>query len=72
MSSCAGNGGVQQHRAGLGKPHAVTATLQQRRADDVFQPPDLLAQGRLGDKHPLRGPGEAPRVGERHEVPEMP
>jgi len=48
------------------------AAVQQLRADDLFEPPDLLAQGRLGDEHPLRGVGEAARVGERYEVTQMP
>ena len=67
-----GAGRVQQHGAGRGEPQAFAAALQQRRADDLFQPPDLLAQGRLGDEHPLRGVSEAARVGDRDEVTQMP
>jgi hypothetical protein len=46
--------------------------MQQLRADELLQPPDLLAQGRLGDEHPLRGVRETTRLGHRHEVPQMP
>ena len=62
-------GGARQHGARRGQAQALAPALQQRRADDFFQPPDLLAQGRLGDEHPLRGVREA---GERHEIPQMP
>jgi hypothetical protein len=65
-------GGVQQHGARRGEPHPVTEALQQRRADDLFQPPDLLAQGRLGDEHLFYGAGEGARVGDRGEVPQVP
>jgi hypothetical protein len=65
-------GGVQQHGAGGGEPQSLASALQQRGADDLFQPPDLLAQGGLGDEYLLRGAGEAARVGERYEVPQMP
>lgn len=67
-----GAGCIQQHGAGLGQLQAFPATLQQLRADDLFESPDLLAQGRLGDEHLLRGVGETARVGERYEVTQMP
>jgi hypothetical protein len=67
-----GAGCVEQHGAGRRESEPFTAALQQRRADDLFQPPDLLAQGGLGDEHLLRRPGEAARVDERREVPQMP
>ena len=51
---------------------AFPATLQQPRADDLFESPDLLAQSRLGDEHLLRGVGETARVGECYEVTQMP
>jgi hypothetical protein len=47
-------GGVRQHGARRRGPHAVAAAPQ-RRADDLLQPPDLLAEGRLGDEQRLRG-----------------
>ena len=65
-------GGVQQHGARRGQPHPVAAAVQQRRAEDLFQPPDLLAEGRLGDEQPFRGAGEGARIGDRYEVPQVP
>jgi hypothetical protein len=65
-------GRVQQHGAGLGQLQAPAVAVQQLRADELLQPPDLLAQGRLGDEHPLRGVRETTRLRHRHEVPEMP
>jgi hypothetical protein len=65
-------GRVQQYGAGLGEPQAVTPALQQRGADDLFQPPDLLAQGGLGDEHSLRGVREGARVGQSYEVALVP
>jgi hypothetical protein len=38
----------------------------------VFQPPDLLAEGRLGDEHLFCGAGEGASVGDRGEVPQAP
>ena len=66
-----GAGGVQQHHAGLRHLKALAAAVQQRRADDLFQPPDLLAQGWLGDEHPLRGVSEAACIGDRGEVTQV-
>ena len=51
-------GGGQQHGARRGQLHPVPAAGQQRRADELFQLPDLLAEGRLGDEQLLRGTGE--------------
>jgi hypothetical protein len=65
-------GDVQQHRARGGQPHPVPAADQQGRADELFQPPDLLAEGRLGDEHLFCGPGEGARLGDGHEIPQVP
>jgi hypothetical protein len=46
--------------------------VQELHADDLLQPPDLLAQRRLGHEDPLRGLGEAARIGERDKVAKMP
>ena len=46
--------------------------MQQRGADDLFQPLDLLAEGRLSDEQPLRRVRERARVGDRGEVPQVP
>ena len=67
-----GAGRLQQHGAGLGQLQALAPAVQQLRADELLQPPDLLAQGRLGDEHTLRGVRETTRLGHRHEVPQMP
>ena len=65
-------GRVQQYGARRREPEAFAPALQQRGADDFFQPPDLLAQGGLGDEHPLRGVREAARVSEGYEVTQVP
>jgi hypothetical protein len=65
-------GRVQQHAARRGEPQPFVAAVQQRRAHDLFQAPDLLAQGGLGDEDPLCGVREAARIGDRYEVAQMP
>jgi len=65
-------GGRQQHGAGRRQLHAVAPAVQQWGADDLFQPVDLLAEGRLGDEQPLRGAGEGACVGDCDEVPQVP
>jgi transposase InsO family protein len=63
--------GVRRGRA-VRTTTAVAAAAQQRRAEDLFQPPDLLAEARLGDEQPFRGAGEGARLGDRDEIPQMP
>jgi hypothetical protein len=63
---------VQQYAARRGETQPFATAVQQRRAYDLFQAPDLLAQGGLGDEDPLRGVREAARIGDRHEVAQMP
>jgi len=46
--------------------------VQQLRADDVLQAPQLLAQRRLRDEHALRRVREAAGLGDRHEVAQVP
>ena len=65
-------GGVQQHGARRRELHPVAVAVQQPGADELFQPPDLLAERGLGDEQPLRGAGEGARLGDRDEVPQMP
>ena len=67
-----GPGLLQQYGPRGGQPDALALAVQQRRADDLLQAPDLLAQRRLGDVHPLRRMGEGARVGDRHEVAQVP
>jgi len=52
--------------------YALASAVQQRGADDLFQPLDLLAEGGLGDEQSLRGAGEGARVGDRGQVPQVP
>ena len=63
---------LQQHPARVGQPHAATPADQQRGAHHLLQPPDLLAQRRLGDEDPLRRPRERAGIGDRHQVAQMP
>jgi hypothetical protein len=65
-------GGLQQYGARRGERHPVPAAVQQPGAEDLFQLPDLLAEGWLGDEQPLRGAGEGARVGDGREVPQVP
>jgi hypothetical protein len=65
-------GCLQQYGARRGEPHAVAPAVQQRGADHLFQPLDLLAEGRLGDEQALRGVREGARVGDGDEVPQVP
>src|ERR1700749_3828074 len=65
-------GGVEQHGTRPSKPNAFSPAMQELRADDLLQPPDLLAQRRLSDEYSLRGLGKAARIGERDEVAQMP
>ena len=67
-----GPGLLQQHGPRGGQPDALAPAVQQLGADDLFQPPDLLAERGLRDVHPLRRMGEGARVGNRHEVAQMP
>jgi hypothetical protein len=46
--------GFLQHAAHLGQLDALPPALQQRRADHLLQPPDLLGQRRLRDEYLLR------------------
>jgi hypothetical protein len=66
------SGLVQQHAASRGQPQPLASALKQRRAHDLLQPSDLLAQGRLGNEDLLGGAGKAARIGQRHEVAQMP
>ena len=67
-----GPGGFQQHGTGRCEPDTLAPTVQQLRADDVLQAPQLLAQRRLRDEHALRRVREAAGLGDRHEVAQVP
>jgi hypothetical protein len=64
---------IRQHGlAGLGEPYRAAGPVEQLRAELPLQPADLRAHPGLGDAHPLGGPGEAPLLGHRDEVLELP
>jgi hypothetical protein len=73
--------GGRDPQSGSNSPRIITSSgagtasvlvVQKRGAHYLFQAPDLLAQGGLGDEDPLRGGREAARIGDRHEVAQMP
>jgi hypothetical protein len=53
----------QQPLAGLGRRHVLAAAIEQRLADIVLQPLDLLADGGLGAVNPFAGAGKAAGIG---------
>ena len=61
-----------QQLTGLGDRHPARGPLDERDADLLLEPADLLRQRRLGDVLALGGAGEVALVGERDEVPELP
>jgi hypothetical protein len=62
---------LQEHGARRGQPYPLTAALQQWRAHHLLKAPDLLAQRRLSDEHPLRGVRGRASVGDRHKIAQM-
>ncbi len=58
----------QQPLAGLGRRHVLATAVQQRLADIVFQPLDLLADGGLGAVDAFAGAGEAAGIDHGHET----
>ena len=57
--------------AGVGDRHLPRRPLDQRQADLVLEPADLLGERGLGDVLARRGAGEVALVGERDEVAEL-
>ena len=45
--------------------------MEQRRAEFLFQLPDLRAKRRLADTHPFGRPGEIQLFGDRNEIAKM-
>ena len=60
-----------QQLPGLGDRHPARRPLDERDADLLLEPADLLRQRRLGDVLTLGGAGEVALVGERDEVFEL-
>jgi hypothetical protein len=67
-----GRGRAGTGTASRGQPQPVAPALQQGRAHDLLEPPDLLAQRRLGNEDLLGGASEVARIGQRHEIAQMP
>jgi hypothetical protein len=63
---------LEQNAARVGQLHAVTLAVEQRSADHLLQPTDLLAQRWLRDEHRLRRMGERASIGDCHQIPQMP
>ncbi|GGX75589.1 hypothetical protein GCM10010510_20300 [Streptomyces anandii JCM 4720] len=61
----------QQRLARGGERDVAPGPQEQIRAQFPLQRLDLLRQRRLGDMDHVRGPGEVPRLGHRHEVLEL-
>ena len=58
----------QQPLAGFGRRHILAVAVQQRLADIVFQPLDLLADGRLRAVDAFAGAGEAAGIDDGNET----
>ena len=58
----------QQPLAGFGRRHVLAGAVEQRLADIVFQPLDLLADGGLGAVDALAGAGETAGIDHRDET----
>jgi hypothetical protein len=52
----------------LGEPHGAGGALEQGQAELPFQPSNLLADRRLHDVQPRRGPAEVQLLGHGEEV----
>jgi hypothetical protein len=64
-------GARQQPLAGRGQRHPLPVAHEQRCAQAVLQPLQLLAHRRLGQVQRHRRPGDAARLGDRHEAPQQ-
>ena len=56
---------AQQPLARSRRPHRPRRPIDQHMPHRLFQPAELLADGRLGHVQPLRRDGEAAAVGDR-------
>lgn len=54
-----------------GEGDLAGGAVEQVKPEFAFQPPDLLADGRLNDVHPRGGPAEVQFFGDRHEVADL-
>jgi hypothetical protein len=63
---------AEEQLAGLGGDDLLADPVEERLADLLLELADLVRQGRLGDVHPRRGPGEAEVLGHGDEVAKMP
>jgi hypothetical protein len=60
-----------QQFTGGGQRDVARGAVDQRHADLVLEPPDLLGERRLGDVEPRGSPREVALVGERDEVAQL-
>src|SRR5207244_8067242 len=62
----------QEGLAGGREPGAARETMEQRHAHFPLEVADLLGERRLRDAQPTCRPEEAPYLGDRDEVPQVP
>ena len=60
------------HQPGVGRGHAAARALEQRRAQLLLEPLDLVRQRRLGEMELLRGAREVPMPRHRLDASELP
>jgi hypothetical protein len=63
---------AEQRASGVGELDATTGPGEQSDPKLLFQPADLVTQGRLGDVQPLGGAPEMELLGDGHEVLHQP
>ncbi len=64
-------GQPDQALAGRRRPQRPLIAEEQRHAEIVLQPADLVRQRRLGEMHPRRGGGEAAAVADGEQAAQM-
>jgi hypothetical protein len=62
---------VDQEPPGVGERHAAGGPVDEREADLVLQPPDLLRERRLGDVHAGGRPGEVALLRKSYEIAQL-
>src|SRR5206468_9470124 len=61
----------EEHSASVGQLHMTLRPMKEGSLQLLFESPDLLAQGRLGDMELRRRPPEMQLFGDREEVAEV-
>ena len=62
---------LQQLLAGCRQPYVARSTNEERVSQHLFEAPDLLRQGWLGNMQPLGGAAKMQLLGNRNKIPEM-